>query len=1134
MDSDLIITQIIREVSQAFNINFEGYKEKTLTRRIEKRMAIRQITSLSDYLTYLRANPDEKSHLLNDFLINVTHFFRDTEAFSDLRSLAFPRLLKNAKQSVRFWVIGCSTGEEAYSMAMLFDDYLHEHGIEIDYKIFATDVDKSAIDIANKGLFTKNIEKDVPSYYLEHYFIRNEGGYCIKKEIRERIIFIHHNILKDTPFIRIDFVSCRNVLIYIDTDMQSKVLMNIQFALNQGGIFFTGPSESLGKLECDFDILSQRWKIFSNKATRKMPSLELIQQYSQYNSAFATPVSQPIVSSLTANISKERLFSDYLLRRSGSSFLFVDVDGHIHYTNGNVGALLQVPQGSVDFTLNNVTDKRIAALLKMALQRCLVENCNLDLGVNLFENRGEAYNISIEQAFSEQAMPYFCIEFKPEQNAGIQNEVMLCSKLDEVMQQRMHLLERELHETKEKLQLLVEQLNLSNEELQSSNEELVSANEELQGSNEELYSINNELQCKNQELHLLNNEMNNFLRCAPVGVLYLDTQLRIQKFNPPIERFFNIIREDIGRPISAFTSSFDESTRLDIISMASEVLENDISIERECVDSKQRYYLVRISPFVTTQNKLEGCVIIIDDINVTKRMQTQLTESEHKYELLFNSMTNGFAYHQIIVDEDGYPVDYKYLEVNKAFEQLIGKKRSQIIGHSVKDVLTSENHWIESFGSVALHGKAIEFNNYSKALSKYFHVYAFSPKKGYFALVFSDITKMKETEHRLEAAMKHAEESDRLKTAFLANMSHEIRTPMNGILGFSRLLRSNNLPDAKRNHYTDIIISNGNHLLQLINDIIDISRIEADELVFNEERCNVNSLLLEVYNSAIGNNENRLSIQIHTPELDHKMWIMIDPLRLRQVLQNIIGNALKYTNKGSVVIGYNLSDKDIVFYVKDTGAGIPVEKFNSIFERFQQLEPHRQKHNKGGTGLGLTISKRLVERFGGNIWLESELNVGSTFYFSIPYRPSTVEVAPAVNASEIINDTFNLENQTVLIAEDNDYNFWYLEEVVLRWQARVLRASTGQEVLTLLEKHRDVSLLLLDVDMPEMNGIDALKQLRKTHPLLPVIAQTAYAMNEDKKKCFEAGCNDYISKPIDTYLLMNKIRNVMSNEVPKK
>lgn len=1131
MDSEIAITQIIREISQTFNINFEGYKEKTLMRRIEKRMAIRQLSSAVDYLAYLRANPDEKNKLLNDFLINVTHFFRDTEAFTELRSLAFPQLTKDKPQSLRFWVIGCSTGEEAYSMAMMFDDYLKQHNIECDYKIFATDVDKGAIEIANKGIFAKEIAKDVPAAFLERYFISTESSYQIRKEIREHIIFLHHNILKDTPFIRIDFISCRNVLIYIDTDVQQKVLMNIQFALNQGGVFFAGPSESLGKFESDFEILSQRWKIYCNRATRKVPSFDLIQQYTGTSTVNFIPNISATTANGVATLAKDRAFNDYLLNRLQSSYLFVDVDGQIHFTRGNVQPLLQMPQGTVSFSLTNLIDDRISAILKMAVKKCLVENAIIDLGA--MQVVGTDYYLTVEKAFIEQSMPYFCIEFK-QLNTATENKVAQFSeKVDELMQERMQLLEQELYDTKAKLQSVIEQLNLSNEELQSSNEELVSANEELQGSNEELYSINNELQIKNLELVSLNNEMNNFLRSAPIGVLYLDTELRIRKFNPAIEQFFSIIKDDIGRSITAFTSSFDDATRNNILQMARDVLQDNISIERECVDVRQRYYLIRISPFLTSNGVLDGCVLTIDDINVTKRIQNQLSESEHKYELLFSSMTNGFAYHEIICDEDGRPVDYLYLEANKAFETLCGKRRNQIIGQRVGVVLPPENHWIETFGSVALTGKAVEFHSYSRALNKYYHVYAFSPKKGYFALLYSDITKIKETEQELEYARTKAEESDRLKTAFLANMSHEIRTPMNGILGFSRLLRNGNLAEAKRNHYTDIIISNGNHLLQLINDIIDVSRIEADELVFNEERCNVNDMLLEVYNSAMGNNEHGLKLTISNSEPDHRMWIQTDPLRLRQILQNLVGNALKYTHQGSVDIGYTLSDTDILFYVKDTGTGIPAEKFDSIFERFQQLEPHRQKNNKGGTGLGLTISKRLIERLGGKIWLESEMGVGSNFYVSLPYQPAAVEVAPAADATDIMNENFSLSGQTVLIAEDNDFNYWYLEEIVSRWNATILRANTGYEVLHLLEKNPEVVLLLLDIDMPEMNGIDALKALRKTHPDLPVIAQTAYAMNEDKKRCFAAGCNDYVSKPIDAYLLMRKIRNLLPKEICK-
>ncbi|HPI44814.1 MAG TPA: ATP-binding protein, partial [Tenuifilaceae bacterium] len=395
--------------------------------------------------------------------------------------------------------------------------------------------------------------------------------------------------------------------------------------------------------------------------------------------------------------------------------------------------------------------------------------------------------------------------------------------------------------------------------------------------------------------------------------------------------------------------------------------------------------------------------------------------------------------------------------------------------------------------------------------------------------ISTDITERKRYEKALVEALEKAEESDRLKSAFLANMSHEIRTPLNGIIGFSKYLR--NFPDTNREEtlkFLNIICNSADHLLNLINDIIDISKIEVGQLKIAPESINLNALLNEIYTFYYSANpdlsKRGVSFRITTSLSDAESSIVVDKVRLRQILNNLIGNALKFTKDGSVEFGYELApDKNYVrFFVKDTGIGIPKDKIELIFQRFRQADIDITK-KFGGTGLGLAISKSLVDLMGGNIWVDSQPEIGSTFYFTLPFIKTAIPVAKSDTQFEFNEVMDKLKGKRILIAEDDTNSLFYLKTVLQNAGIACLEALNGRDAVNLFLKNPDVDLILMDLKMPELSGFEAIKEIRKVSPKVPIIVQTAHVFNDEKVLCNAMGCNNFISKPVDVNVLFSAL-----------
>ena len=568
---------------------------------------------------------------------------------------------------------------------------------------------------------------------------------------------------------------------------------------------------------------------------------------------------------------------------------------------------------------------------------------------------------------------------------------------------------------------------------------------------------------------------------------------------------------------------------------------------------KEPYFRAMYIAFFISIILISFCVYLF--YIVSSPLLKSLVNSEKTYKMLFESINDAIFISEL--KSDGSLG--KFIQVNDIACKRLGYSRNELLDKTPLDI-NSEN------SKTSFDLKVAELNNKKHAIIETEHVkkdgsiipVEVSTKvtqfegKTIFHSVARDITERKqnelllqektdfiesqneefqqineelvETNQELISAMERAEKSDRLKTAFLQNMSHEIRTPMNAIMGFSDLLLENFNNKDKLEKFASIIRQRSSDLLEIISDVLDISMIESGHAPINLERCNLDSIFSEVmlffkaHKQTLGKQHIKLELQI---DCGNDKSILIDKVKIKQIFINLIGNAFKFTQEGSIKLGCNYGpDQDIVFYVSDTGIGIPKDKTEFIFERFAQLE-QTPSYLYGGTGLGLSIVKGLIDLLGGKIWVKSEVNIGTTFYFSFPYRVEEGIYSDEINEQYDYKE-FESSGKTVLIVEDDLFNADYLKEILSNYGFNILHTIYGEEAVQLV-KINEIDLVLMDIRLPDINGYEVTQQMKEIKSNLKIIAQTAYASSDDKKRSKESGCDDYISKPINGDLLLSKI-----------
>ena len=625
--------------------------------------------------------------------------------------------------------------------------------------------------------------------------------------------------------------------------------------------------------------------------------------------------------------------------------------------------------------------------------------------------------------------------------------------------------------------------------------------------------------------------LENLFENSPEAIVVTSNDGKIERINKEFTRLFGYVPEEArGRSIDDLIAPAGMKNKA--ARRTRDVAGGDwISAETQRVDKYGNYIHVSIlgAP-IEVEGKQRAVYGIYRDISERVRAQQDLKESNAQLQyVLDNSKDVIFQ-----VDLDGY-----FIFINQAAEEMTGYPLHQLLKMNFSDVLAPGyyehfNEWLQKYDKERITGDTLKLKLLPRDLhSKWIEVSTTPVYRNEEMVrlqgVAREITERVKYEQELKKAKEKAEEADRLKSAFLANMSHEIRTPMNAILGFSNMLKDPSLSQEEREEYTSIINSRGGHLLQIISDIIDLSKIEAGQLVLKKTTFNLNGFMDDTYAafSKEIQDEGKKHIHLYLEKdlEDDNAYIQTDKTRLYQVLTNLLSNALKYTREGFIQFGYRLVRESrgysLKFFVKDTGIGVDDSKKEVVFGYFRQSDDSKTREY-GGAGLGLSISKRLVELLEGKIWLESEKEKGSVFYFTLPLvREQEAEGNSEQYAKK--NNPMNWKDKRILIVEDDQLSIRFLTTVLKDSQADLLYAKSGKEAVNKVREHQDLDLILMDVQLPGMSGNEAASRIRQFNDKIPIIAQTAHAMSEDRMKSIDAGCDDYITKPIDISLLLNKI-----------
>jgi len=678
------LTRIFSILRDKCKVDFTFYKPSTITRRIERRMAINQTEDIKNYVGFLVQNPGEVIALYRELLIGVTSFFRDQEAFDVVAQKWMPEVLASAiNREVRFWVAACSTGEEAYSLAIMVRECMDELKLNIDVKIFATDIDRDAIHFAATGIYPESIAADLSPKLLSKYFHKRDDHFQIARNIREMVVFAQHNLIKDPPFTNISFLSCRNILIYFQPILQRKVFEFFNFSLNPNAILMLGTSESTGDMADYFDVLETKWKIYRSKG-RSRPlsdsshllsvtdtrSREMRNQYSGVRRTLRASEEDRVLERFIQTVSVEYL----------PLSLIVNEQFEVLHTLGDPQNYFKLPSGKLVNDVSKMAIKELSVPITTGIQKVYrqhqeVRFSNIRIHQNNMETLVDMRIMPLAQKKGQESLVAILIGETKKTDPLEQVQHFQSYDLSKEAEEHLRDLELDLQFTRENLQATIEELETSNEELQATNEELLASNEELQSTNEELQSTNEELftvnaeyQSKIIELTELHNDIENILSASQISLLFLDENLEVRRFSPDITKLFSLLSNDIGRSIthiSHFISTIDPIKTIKEVQLSSRTTDVEVGT------SDGRFYLMRVEPYVIGPKAYSGIVVSFIDVSESNKSKNQLSLLEDRFRTLFDTMALGVVYH----DSDG-----KIISANPAAEEILGLKLEQMQG----------------------------------------------------------------------------------------------------------------------------------------------------------------------------------------------------------------------------------------------------------------------------------------------------------------------------------------------------------------------------------------------------------------------------------------------------------------------
>ncbi|MFV8373289.1 CheR family methyltransferase [Flavobacterium sp. LB2P6] len=1155
-DINTIFELLLKETG----VDFSHYKMPTIKRRINHKMHQYGIKTIQEYVKLLLKKNNEIEILYTDLLINVTSFFRETETFQFLKTDLLAKLLnsKSSDETMRIWIPACSTGQEAYSIAMIIVELQDNKPNKIPIQIFATDLSEQAINNARKGEYSQSELDSIPKEYLSRFFTKVGDNYRIIKELREMCIFAPHNILRDPPFSRMDFVSCCNLLIYFDSAAQKKVFASLHFALNDGGYLMLGKAESIGTSSQLFTLINNKFKIYSRKnnlGVRKI--LELTPRFTRTNmSSKKTNTPSKNISVNQENL--ENAIDSTLLSSYMPACAVVNKDMEILQFRGPVSSYLEHASGKASLNILKMARPEFAFELRNAITKAIeTKQCVSKSGIEIkIESVLRFMSFEVCPLKIDWEEPLLLIVFKPQE----QIEKFIESDSDKkhtLKDLKIQKLTEELNVTRSEMIVIIETQETIYEELQAANEEIVSSNEEFQTLNEELETSKEEIEATNEELISTNQELQMrhdlliesheyseaIIATIHEPMLILNENFHVISANKSFYKKFLVDKEETEGKL-LFDLGDKQWNIPKLREELNEIISKNNSFENFEVTHTfsaigEKIMLLNAHLIIQKTNKEQLVLLAIEDI--TDRSRYYLKE---KYSL---SLIEASLDPLTTISNEG-----KITDMNQATVTITGISREKLKGSDFFGYFTEPEkaravyqqvfargfitnsplrlrHKSGKLTDVLLNGSVYKDDN-GNVLGVVIVARDITDQKRIEselieAKVFAELATLiaEEAKSKAEEATRIAEDAMKAKQQFLSNMSHEIRTPMNAIIGFTKVILKTDLSD-KQKEYLNAIKLSGDTLIALINDILDLAKVDAGKMTFEKKPFKMAvsiASMLQLFETKIQEKNLKLvtNYDIKIPDV-----LLGDSIRLHQIILNLVSNAVKFTSEGKIEVNINLLFEDeekviIEFAVTDSGIGIPEDNIDLIFENFQQAA-NGASSLYGGTGLGLAIVKQLVTSQGGNIRVKSKINEGSTFSFTLPFQKTKIPTELEINSDET---HISQKNIKVLVVEDIPLNQLLMKTILDDFGFERDIAENGKIAIEMLQT-KSYDIILMDLQMPIMNGFEATKYIRKTLNLnIPIIALTADVTTVDLEKCKAVEMNDYIAKPIHEELLFNKI-----------
>jgi two-component system CheB/CheR fusion protein len=1097
---------LFRMLRDSYAIDFTQYKSTTVTRRIERRLLLNRAYEIDEYVKRLRDDPDELDALYRDLLIGVTRFFRDASAFERLGHDLVPGLLADLPpgEDLRIWVAGCATGEEAYSLAILIHEKIEALGRPVKVKIFATDVHRNSLEFAGTGVYSEAQLADLPPERRHRYFIRKGDGFQIAQDLRQMIVFAPHNLIKDAPFTKLDMVTCRNLLIYLQPSTQKKVLSLFHFALKTNGVLFLGPSESPGELSDEFLTVDPHWKIYKKRRDIRLPAdlrLPLSVAAPRWiGGTSSTPSTGP-------RQGEQQLLGTYdaLLDKVMPASLLINEHHELVQTFAGASLYLHVSEGRVSTDVLDMVDSELRTVLAGALPRVFHDKRPVTYkGLRVQSPGGNRLiNLTIEPVISRRSSVLHAWVRLEDQGKVPPPVPATEVQLGQASQDQLQAVESELRFTKENLQATIEELETSNEELQATNEELLASNEELQSTNEELHSVNEELytvnaeyQKKIAELTQLTADMDSLLASTEVHTLFLDRDLCIRKFTPCIAENFNLAPQDVGRRIDSFTHNIDYPALMEKLRC---VMESGQAFEQSVRDQRGNWYLLRILPY-RSDDRIGGCVLTLIDLTSIKRAEAEAwTKDQQLSAILKNSPQMVF-----LKDQQG-----RYLVTDPTFKRLarrdpIGLTAYDLFANKTAEALCHLDQQVVGEGITVEDEVAIrQADGPHTYLTVKFPLRDEAGRTIGVGGVMTDVTRLK---HAEQLAREAVGQRDR----FLAMLSHELRNPLGAIANAVDVMERSLSHDSTNREALSVMHRQAIQMRRLLDDLLDIARITQGKIQLQRSAVRLDQVIREAAQVVHRLFEEKgVVLKAHIPS--EGITIFGDPARLQQLVVNLLMNGVKYTPAGGRVdVELATRDGDAVITVRDTGIGIAPEMLERIFELFVQGDDTLHR-SSSGLGVGLTLVRSIAELHGGGGRATSAgLGMGSEFVVWLPVRSAEIAPGAAEPRPEVA-----VRPMKILVVEDNNDSRRMLETMLKLDGHEVRVARDGEEGLEAFRQDPP-SVALIDLGLPTLDGYELARAVRE----LParqgayLVALTGYGQPEDRKKVTEAGFDEHLVKPL--------------------